>query len=586
MTFSQFKNSIANLPLLGPLLGDTLHVMRQRGAAVAVWCDLLETRRKAAFLHDLSPPSGGQRLLVLSVNDDSIYRLKLEAMLAVGLKLDGWLPRVVFDSRMRSQGRRYYQAFGIDDFVYLYDVQLNRREERYCQEQASVLAGKAHDLQEVKSWRFMESWIGPQIISTLSRLRFEGMPDFSNPEVRKLLARLLPVLLTRVMRAKKLIERQDARLAIVNEANYSTFGPLVDVCVENDIDVIQFIQPWRDDSLLFWRLTHATRRDHPGTVTKETLDTLMQRTWTPAHEEALNRVFHDRYSGKWLLQSRNQVNTRNRTRAQLISDLGVDGDKKIAVVFSHVLWDGNLFYGDDLFRDNGEWFVETVRAACANDKLTWLIKLHPANVWKRSYEKVTTEYAEVDLIRRKIGALPAHVKILPADTDVSTYSLFQSIDYGVTIRGTVGMEAPCFDVPCVTAGTGRYAELGFTVDPSSADEYKAVLGTLHTLDPLSPEQVLRAKWHAYAAFLLRPWLMKSFRSQFGWRRQRNHPLDHNLVLHANSLQDLMNNADVAKWRRWAVAGTNDYIDWASLDSGAQVSERGTDACAGKRNLSI
>lgn len=579
MIFRQFlKNSIANSLILGPLLGDAMHLMRHRGAAIAVWRDLRETRRNAAFLRDFTPPRGRQRLLVLSLNDDSIYRLKLEAMLAVGLKLDGWQPRVVFDSRMRNQGRRYYRAFGIADFVYLHDVRLNRHEERYCEEQALALAGNAHDLQEVKSWRFMESWIGPQIISTLSRLRFEGMPDFSNPETRQLLVRLLPEMLKHVMRAHKLIERQDAELAIVNEANYSMFGPLVDVCVQNDIDVIQFIQPWRDDSLIFWRLTRATRRDHPGTVTKQTLDMLMQQSWTPAHEEALNKVFRDRYSGKWFLQSRNQVNTRNRTRAQLVNDLGLDRDKKIAVVFSHVLWDGNLFYGDDLFKDNGDWFIETLRAACANDRLTWLIKLHPANVWKRSYEKVTAEYAELDLIRRKIGTLPPHVKILPADTDVSTYNLFQSIDYGITIRGTVGMELPCFGVPCVTAGTGRYAGLGFTVDPSSAEEYRAILGTLHTLGPLSAEQVLRAKWHAYAAFLLRPWIMKSFHSQFARHSQRNHPLDHNLVLHADSLHDLMSSDDLEKWRRWAVAGTYDYVDWTLLDGSTEVPALRTDTC--------
>lgn len=569
MIFRQLlKNSIANSPLLGPLLGDALHLMRHRVAAIAILRDLLETRRKAAFLRDFSPPNNGRRLLVLSLNDDSIYRLKLEAMLAVALKLYGWQPCVVFDSRMRTQGRRYHQAFGIDDFVYLYDVQLSRHEERYCQELASALADSAHDLKEVKSWRFMDSWIGPQIISTLSRLRFEAMPDFSSPEIRQLLSRLLPEVLKHVMRAHKLIERQDADLAIVNEANYSMFGPLVDICVARNIDVIQFIQPWRDDSLLFWRLTRATRRDHPGAVTKQTLDMLMRQSWTPAHEEALNRVFHDRYSGKWFLQARNQVNTRNRTRAQLVSDLGLDRNKKIAVVFSHVLWDGNLFYGDDLFKDNGDWFIETLKAACANDKLTWLIKLHPANVWKRSYEKVTSEYAEVNLIRRKIGMLPAHVKILPADTDVSTYSLFQSIDYGITIRGTVGMELPCFGVPCVTAGTGRYAGLGFTVDPTSVEEYKAVLEKLQTLAPLTPEQILRAKWHAFASFVLRPWIMKSFRAEHAMRKRGRHPLDYNLILHAASLDEITNNDDLGKWSRWVKTDTCDYIDWSLLANSA------------------
>lgn len=560
------KRYFANRPVLGPLLGDALQFMRQGAAAVDVARDLLKTRRATKFLRDMPSPGRSRRVLVLSVNDDSIYRLKLEAMLATGLKMAGWLPVVVFDSRMRSQGKRYFQAFGIRDFVYLHDVPFSREEKRHCQESALALASTGKDLRSIKEWRFRGSWLGPQVISTLSRVQYEGMPDFSNPEVRRIVGALLPTMLENVVRAHRLLETQQPSLALVNEANYAVHGPLVDVCAAKCVDVIQFIQPWQDDSLLFWRITERTRRNHPGTVAKVTLDALVQRRWTERHEEALAQIFADRYSGKWFLQARNQVNTRDRTRAQLVAELGLDPRKKIAAVFSHVLWDGNLFYGDDLFGDNGEWFIETVRAACANDRLTWLIKLHPANVWKRSYEQVTNEYAELKLIQQKIGTLPPHVKILPADTDVSTYSLFQAIDYGVTVRGTVGMELPCFGVPCLTAGTGRYAGLGFTVDSSEADEYRLKLANLHSLEPLLHEQVMRAKWHAYAAFLLRPWTMKSVQSEFAYRKRGRHPLDHNLSLNVSSVSSLREREDLSKFGQWAMGNSCDYIDQTLLGS--------------------
>ena len=34
--------------------------------------------------------------------------------------------------------------------------------------------------------------------------------------------------------------------------------------------------------------------------------------------------------------------------------------------------------------------------------------------------------------------------------------LFKVIDYGITVRGTIGIELPCFGIPVITAGTGRY----------------------------------------------------------------------------------------------------------------------------------
>ena len=61
------------------------------------------------------------------------------------------------------------------------------------------------------------------------------------------------------------------------------------------------------------------------------------------------------------------------------------------------------------------------------------------------------------LIRERVGKLPPHVRVLAPDTKVSTLSLFRSIDAGITVRGSIGYELPCFGVPVVTAGTGRYS---------------------------------------------------------------------------------------------------------------------------------
>ena len=62
-------------------------------------------------------------------------------------------------------------------------------------------------------------------------------------------------------------------------------------------------------------------------------------------------------------------------------------------------------------------------------------------------------------------------RLLEPDTDISTWSLFDVTDFGVTIRGSIGFELPCFGKPALTAGTGFYSGRGFTVDSETADEY-------------------------------------------------------------------------------------------------------------------
>lgn len=551
----------APLMLLRKLWRDRRHI---RGIA----SDLLETHRAAGFLRRASATGVGRTLNLYAVDDDSIYGLKLMAFISQALRLRGWQIQVVLRNRSMMLGRAYFRAFGIRRFVYLEDHRLNDEERALCRRKAQEFLEGPLGLQGIKAWTFEGCWIGPQIISTLSRIRFEGSVDFGHPEVRRRLQEMLVPALEHVLRARKLIEQHPADLALTIEANYAVFGPLVDVAIGRGCNVIQMIQPWKDDALTFRRMTPVTRREHPSSVARETLDLLVRQPWTDREQQALDQMFQDRYGGRWFLQERNQRSTRRYTPDELTQRFRLDPAKPTVVVFSQVLWDANLFYGDDLFEDAGEWFVETVRAACANPALNWLIKLHPANVWKRKYEGITQEYAERVLIDQAIGALPAHVTLIAADDDISTLSLFESIDYGVTVRGTSGMELVCFGKHCVTAGTGRYSGLGFTLDSTSREQYLQRLTSLHKQPAMSDEETLRAKWHAYAAFALRPWPMLSAKAEFMYRDQGRDPMDHNLRLAVASLDELSRRGDLAAWGSWAEGDTVDFVHQPGLAGAA------------------
>lgn len=190
--------------------------------------------------------------------------------------------------------------------------------------------------------------------------------------------------------------------------------------------------------------------------------------------------------------------------------------------------------------------------------------MHPANLWKRARENTKSELAEIALICEKVGELPAHVKLLYPNTDIGTWSLFQAADYGITVRGTIGMELPCFGKPVFTAGTGRYSGLGFTIDSAAKEEYLDKLAKIHEYPLLTEEQTLLAKKHAYAAFRLRPWPMKSFRAVFNYKKRGIHPLDHNLLLNARGLEEIKANGDLEKWARWACGRDIDYLDSAKF----------------------
>ena len=119
----------------------------------------------------------------------------------------------------------------------------------------------------------------------------------------------------------------------------------------------------------------------------------------------------------------------------------------------------------------------------------------------------------------------------------------------------------------VTAGTGRYAGRGFTIDSASRDEYLAALAGLHEVPPLDAATTLLAKKHLYAAFCLRPWVLKSFAVTMRPPKGAG-DLDYaKFEPVVASLDEVRANRDLQKWSDWALTGESpDYIDEDLLTS--------------------
>ena len=76
-------------------------------------------------------------------------------------------------------------------------------------------------------------------------------------------------------------------------------------------------------------------------------------------------------------------------------------------------------------------------------------------------------------------------------------------DYGITVRGTSGIELAALGKQVLIAGTGRYEEIGFTINPKSKKDYLNKLSKIHLIKPLTKKQVNIAKL-LYATFCMKP----------------------------------------------------------------------------------
>ncbi len=552
---------------LAPLVMGATLLLRQPGQYWRYRTDLANWRRQARQAFGSAACVGDSSLehvlFVETIGD--IYEAKLIAMLAAPLIARGWQVSVL-SRRFRFWSRLYLQSAGITRMIFWEDFQLDPADREQAQRAGAALEIPSHfTLARLKRLSYQGIAVGSQLIGMASRILRQGRLDLTDAHTQATIRSCMDLAIENVFLARHVMASIAPTKMVLIEANYN-YGAVVDTAISSGVDVIQFCQPSRDDALIFKRLTQITRRHHPNSLSPDSLAKLRSQPWLDEMEARLAQEFRDRYGGRWLLQERNQQGVQEQSLEELRAELRLQTDKKVAVVFSHVLWDANLFYGEDLFEDFGEWFIETVKAACQNTSIEWLVKLHPANVWKGKLENITSELAELRMIREQIGNLPPHVRLILPSSRLSTWSLFQLADFGVTVRGTTGIEMPCLGIRTLTAGTGRYSGLGFTDDSPDRDTYLRKLTQLHTLPGMTANEILAAKQHAFGIFALRPWLMKSFRLEHDKAMTSRGAL--NLI---NNLHFVRHDTDLSAWVAWLCQ--QDRLDYLDEDEFARVRER-------------
>lgn len=524
--------------------------------------DYRSFRRRYGAIVGPSPPTTRGTALIASLSYSS-YQVKLEGMFAKALQAQGLEP-VVATLPDAELARRYLGLFGIRRFVTL-DEYLDDERRATARSEAAALLERVSRPADLKNIRFRGADVGREALSTISRYLHEGGVDLDDPRARALLAELLPTAVRTAIAGEALLDDLRPDLVLFNERNYADQGPLCDVALGRGLNVIQWVSGFEDDTMVFKRYTAETTGIHPRSLSDDSWRQVAAMEWTERHERELEEDFARRYDKTATFLARwNQGWTERRSREEIVAQLGLDPARRTAVVFSHVLWDANMFYGRDLFADQEEWFVETVRAACRNDRVNWVVKLHPANVWKRRRDNAAGELDEHAAIREKVGGLPPHVHLLAPDTDISSWSLFDVTDWGVTIRGSVGFELPCFGRPALTAGTGFYSGRGFTVDSETAEEYLARLDAIQEIPPPLADQVTLARKHAYGLFRLRQTRLTSFRSVFAPVDRIDRPLEATIEVTARSPDELRRADDLRRLGEWAVGSRAlDYLEESS-----------------------
>lgn len=434
---------------------------------------------------------------------------KAEALFAHFLARRGYAVTIVFQGRNRMAERIFHSVLDVE-FIYL-DTYTSQLEESEIVQQVEAILRRATTVQELLDVTVDNVRVGKNVLSWVARKLRVGSIDLGDSEHRSLIETTLGESVRALRGGRAIIAEIKPDMALFLERGYTPAGEIFDLCIAAGVNTIQWLGAPQSGYFLFKRYNKTNKAYHPLALAPASWQRIKEMDWPQRLDDMLmERLMSNYRSGAWFNRQKLQENKKFKSRTEIVSQLGIDPAKKIAVVFTHILYDTTFFYGESLFADYAEWLIETVREAIANPHLNWLIKVHPVNVWRSEMDGMPMEQLEATLLHDAFGELPDHVKIIPADTDINTFSFFEAIDYGLTVRGTVGMELPCFGIPTITAGSGRYSGNGFTIDPETPEEYRAILSELHLRPPLTNEEINLARRYAYGTFFLRPFPIDFF----------------------------------------------------------------------------
>jgi hypothetical protein len=342
---------------------------------------------------------------------------------------------------------------------------------------------------DIRNHRYREVPVGKYAASsTLRYFKGRSLNGQGEPILRHY---LFSAIVVAEVAWRALDELQPTRL-YMQHGTYVDWGPAFDVAMMKGIPVTVwewaflnkhiFLGTAREDNRLCFHF-----------ITDETWRRLAAQPLTGRQRQGLLRFMTDRVTNARDLMPINRVAPRDPHDVQ--RQLGLSGTKPVWAVFSHLDWDSTFDIYMSSFEHSLEMMLETVRVIAETPDVDWVIKIHPA-------EKIAgTLVSTKKVIEERFPKLPDNIKIIPAETDINTYSLLPLLSGGITIFGTVAMELALIGKPTLVAGTAHYSDRGFTRNLTGREEFLNGLRQAAQIGSLLPEQVELAERYAHTFFI-------------------------------------------------------------------------------------
>jgi len=216
---------------------------------------------------------------------------------------------------------------------------------------------------------------------------------------------------------------------------------------------------------------------------------------TNLEREKLNSYLASRKAGKG--QTADYWKSVRDDISQIKSKLNIESFDSVTSLFPNLLFDSANHGKHVQYKTLKEWIASTIRFFHSNQSHALIIRIHPAELkWPQVYRDSVYTWLKNEY-GRDIGE---NIKIIKASSTISSYALMELSDLGLVSTSTTGLEMALMGKPVIVTGKVHYWNRGFTLDPSTDEEFHAMLEQILIRRNIPKLNYELAKIYAYHIF--------------------------------------------------------------------------------------
>jgi hypothetical protein len=417
-----------------------------------------------------------------------------------------------------------------------FDISLNKYSE-YIDSMADAAAdqmSKSVTLEGLRDWSYEGITLGEDVYATILRATFMGtIPDTSYS--RRLVSRYVKSAVLMYHATMNRFKKDRPDRVVLIHGIYQTHGIPVKVANQLNIPVVVVGGGGiRKDTAVF---CHGETYHHQ--LIKEPNSLWESQVVSLAEEK---RVLEYARGKKNLGASQDYFAYHpnpNENIDLIIQELNLPKDKPVIAIYTNVIWDAQILYKSNVFEDIFDWVFQTIDEIKKNEDVVGVIRIHPGEA---KGANPTRQPMLPEILKRYPDGLPNNIRIVPSESNISSYTLAELSTHTVIYGTKMGLELALMRVPVIICGETFSRNKGYGLDINTIEQYKRFLSNPEIYSPdLNKNYDIALRYANY--FYFKRMLDMPFRSSGAGKAGGGIKLEFNsldnLALHSDKNIDLI-----------------------------------------------